>query len=73
MPLEIRRQERETSQNLLRRFTKSVQQSGILRKARSNQFKKRKKSEDMKKKAALRREEKKKEYATLKKLGKLKD
>jgi len=72
MPLEVTKQNRETSQGLVRRFTKSVQQSGILLRARSLRFKSRKKSENMKKKAALRREIKKKEYVRLKKLGELK-
>ncbi len=70
MGLEIKKQERETSQGLIRRFTKSVQKSGILVRARGIQFRKRKKSKDMRKKAALRREDKKKEYEKLKKLGK---
>lgn len=71
MPLEIKKQERETSQNLIRRFTRGIQQSGILLRARKIRFKERKKSEQMKKRAALRREEKKKEYERLKKLGKI--
>jgi len=71
MGIEVKKQERESSQNLIRRFTRSVQQSGILLRARKTQFKKREKSEQMKKKAALRREEKKKEYEKLKKLGKI--
>ena len=70
MALEIRKKERETSQNLIRRFSRSVQQSGLLVRARKLRFRTRKKSEDMKKKAALRREKKKKEYEKLKKLGK---
>ena len=71
MALEVRKHERENSQNLLRRFTKKVQQSGILIQARKIRFKKRKKSEKTKKIAALRREEKRKEFERLKKLGKL--
>jgi len=70
MPLEVKKQERETSQSLIRRFTRSIQQSGILLRARRVRFKKKEKSEQMKKRAALRREEKKKEYEKLKKLGK---
>ncbi len=70
MTLEIRKKERETSQNLVRRFTKSVQQSGILVRARKTRFRVRKKSDDMQKKAALRRIKMKKEYEVLKKLGK---
>ena len=71
MPLEVKKQERETSQNLIRRFTRGIQQSGILLRARKTRFKKREKSEQMKKRAALRREEKKREYEELKKLGKI--
>jgi len=70
MALEIRKKERETSQSLVRRFTKSVQQSGILVRARKTRFRVRKKSDDMQKKAALRRIKMKKEYEVLKKLGK---
>lgn len=70
MPLEIKKQERETSQSLIRRFTRRIQQSGILLRARKIRFKERKKSEQMKKRAALRREELKREYERLRKLGK---
>ncbi|MDO8663293.1 MAG: hypothetical protein Q7K28_00415 [Candidatus Wildermuthbacteria bacterium] len=70
MPLEVKKQNRETSQGLVRRFTRGVQQSGILLRARAIRFKKREKSGDMKKKAALRRVEKKREYNLLEKMGK---
>lgn len=73
MPLEVSRQERESSQSLARRFQKRVQQSGLLLRARKIRFKERKKSEQMKKRAALRREELRKEYEKLKKLGKVPD
>ncbi len=69
MALEIKKTERETSQNLVRRFSRRVKQSGILIQARKNRFQKRAKSNQMKKKAALRREQLKKEYEKLKKLG----
>ena len=69
--LEVKKQPRETSQALIRRFTKNIQQSGILVRARKIQFKKRKKSEEMKKRTALRREELKKQYERLAKLGKI--
>jgi len=73
MALEIRKKERETSQNLIRRFSRRIQESGILLRARKIRFKERKKSEQMKKRAALRREELKKEYERLRKLGKLEE
>ena len=71
MGLEIKKQDRETSQALIRRFTKGVQQSGILRRARDIQFFHKAKSQKVKKAAALRREVMKKEYKKLEKLGKL--
>jgi len=71
MALEVKKQERETSQNVVRRFQKRIQQSGILQRVRKSKFKERKKSEQMKKRAALRREELRKEYEKLKKLGEI--
>jgi len=70
MALEIKKQSRETSQALVRRFTKRVQQSGILIRARKGRFKIREKSRDLKREVALRREEMKKAFEKLKKLGK---
>lgn len=71
MVLEVKKQSSESSQSLVRRFTKGIQQSGILFKVRKNQFWQRPKSRNARKKAALRREELKKEYEKMKKLGKL--
>jgi ribosomal protein S21 len=71
MALEVKKQKKETSQDLIRRFTKALQQSGILLRARKVRFREREKSEQMKKRAALRREEKKREYERLEKLGKI--
>jgi len=69
MVIEVEQQGRESSQNLIRRFTKKVQKSGILLRARKGRFFHRPKSEPMKKRAALRREKLTKEYENLKKLG----
>ncbi len=69
MALEVKRKDKETVQSLLHRFTRNVQQSGILLRARKTRFKERRKSQQMKKRAALRREEIKKKYEKLKKLG----
>lgn len=71
MALEVKRKDKETVQSLLHRFTRNVQQSGILLRARKTRFKERRKSQQMKKRAALRREEIKKKYEKLKKLGKI--
>ena len=69
MPLEIKKQEKETSQNLVRRFSKRLKNSGILFRARRGRFQKRNQSPQLKKKSALRREELKKEFKRLEKLG----
>ena len=71
MVLEVKKQERETSQSLVRRFGRRVQQSGILVRARKTRFRVKQKSRQAQKRAALRREELKKEYQKLRKLGKL--
>jgi len=70
MGIEVKRQEKESSQGLVRRFTKKLQQSGLLLRARKTRYKKKPKSRQMKKRAALRREDTKKEYEKLSKLGK---
>ena len=69
MGVEVKKQERENSQGLIRRFTKRIQRSGILLRARKNRFYKRQKSKDMKRRAALRRGKLKAEYEKLEKLG----
>ena len=70
MKFEIRKNERETNQSLIRRFTKRLKESGILIGVKRSQFKKRQKSKQQVRKATLRRLEKKKELDKLKKLGK---
>jgi hypothetical protein len=69
MALKVNKKEKESSQSLVRRFSKRLKKSGILLRARKLRFKKRKKSNQLKKRAALRREEKRKEYERMKKLG----
>lgn len=69
MGVEVRKNERETSQSLIRRFTKRVQRSGVLAIAREGRYRQRPKSRQMKKRAALRREQLRNEYQKMKKLG----
>lgn len=57
MAVQVQRKEKETSQNLVHRFTKVVRQSGILLQVRGNQFHKRAKSALAKKRSALRKVE----------------
>jgi len=71
MALEVQKQEKETTQNLIRRFTQAVRESGILMRARKNRFKEKKKSETAKKRTAKLREEMKKKQEMLAKLGKI--
>ncbi len=74
MVIEAKKQERENSQNLIRRFRQKIQRSGLLVQARKNRFYQRpKKSSQLKKRAALRREKLKAEYKKLDKLGLLKN
>lgn len=69
MTVQVKKQGRESTQGLVRRFTKAVQQSGVLLRTKKERFRKKEKSEKIKKRAALRREELKKKYNYLKKLG----
>lgn len=69
MPLEVKKKERENPQNLVRRFSKRIKQSGLLIRVRKKQYRRRTKSPQLKKRAALRREEKKKLYEKRKKMG----
>ena len=71
MAIKIKKIDRESSQSLTRRFTRAVQQSGVLLQARRHRFFQRPKNKNSRKKAALRRQILKKEYEKLKKLGKL--
>jgi len=68
--LEVRRQEKENPQGLVRRFTQRVQRSGILNRAKKNRFFKSPKSQERKKRAALRREQLKKEFKIKQKMAK---
>lgn len=68
---EIRRKEYETTPAMLRRFTRSVQQSGVLLQSRKNRFYLSKPTRRQKKERALRRIKNTKERMRLEKLGKL--
>jgi len=72
MSIKIKKHSKETSQSLVRRFSRRIQQSGILRRARKNRFFNPAKSKTLKKKAALRREELKKDYEKKVKMGEIK-
>ena len=71
--VEVKRRERETTGAMLRRFTRRVQQSGVLLNARKKRFYKGKPTKRVVRDSALRRLGMKKERSRLEKLGKLKD
>ena len=70
MALQVTKKEKETSQNLVHRFTKTVRQSGILLQVRKGQFHKRAKSDLANKRSALRRVELRAQKAKADKLAK---
>lgn len=57
MPVEVKRKEKEPTGSLLRRFTRRVQQSGVLLNARRTRFYKKPKTRRQTKASALRREQ----------------
>jgi len=71
MAIEVRKRERESVQSLLRRFSRRVQQSGILIRTRRGRFYIPPLTKRQKRLSALRRFEIKKEREKLYKLGKL--
>jgi ribosomal protein S21 len=68
--IEVRKKDRETSENLIRRFTRRVQQSGVLMHVRKTRFRKDEKSKREKREEALYKIKIRKEIDKLKKLGK---
>ncbi|OHA71200.1 MAG: hypothetical protein A3D64_02965 [Candidatus Wildermuthbacteria bacterium RIFCSPHIGHO2_02_FULL_49_9] len=68
---EVRKQERETNQALIRRFTKRLRDSGILINAKKSQFHKRPKSPEMRKRTLLRKLEKQRTLEKQRKLGRV--
>lgn len=69
--VEVKRKEGETPESLLRRFTKRVQQSGVLIRAKKNRFYERPKNKRAQKEDALRRKALREEREYLRKIGKL--
>ena len=71
--IEVRKKEKETSESLIRRFSRRVQQSGVLVRARRTRFKNEEKSKTEKRQEALYKVKIRKEINKLKKLGKFDD
>ena len=76
--VEVRKKERETDESLIRRFTRTLQQSHVLNEARSTRFRQKKKTKRQLIKEAIYKERLRKEIDKLKKMdrfdeSKLKD
>ena len=68
--VQVEKNNNESSANVIRRFQKRVQNSGIVRRLRDNRYHKRVKSDNVRREARLKKLEKKNEYDRLYKLGK---
>ena len=71
--IQVKRKERETAESLIRRFSRRVQQSGVLRRVRKLRFRQEEKSKDMRRGEALYKVKIRKEIDRLKKMGKFDD
>lgn len=68
--IQVKRKERETAESLIRRFSRRVQQSGVLRRVRKLRFRQEEKSKDVRRNEALYKVKIRKEIDRLKKMGK---
>lgn len=68
--IQVKRKERETAESLIRRFSRRVQQSGVLRRVRKLRFRQEEQSRDDRRSEALYKVKIRKEINRLKKLGK---
>jgi ribosomal protein S21 len=71
--IEVRKKDKETTESLMRRFSRRIQQSGVLVRARRTRFKNEEKSKTEKRQEALYKVKIRKEIGKLKKLGKFDD
>lgn len=69
--VEVEKNGNESNANVIRRFTKRVQGSGIIRRMRDNRYRSREKSANVRRAARLKKLAKKNEYERLYKLGKI--
>jgi ribosomal protein S21 len=73
MAISVKKKEGETTGSFLRRFSRKIQQSGVLVRARKARFYEEKPNKRATRMKALRKETKRKEIETLKKLGKFEE
>lgn len=69
--IEVKKGENESTTSLIRRFTKKIQESGILARVRSSRFRKRTLSDLKKKEMAIKKARSKQKMDFLRKLGKI--
>lgn len=69
--IEVNKNPNENNASIVRRFSRRIQESGIIRKVKGSRYNKRKESKLIVKKSALKRIEKRAEIEKLKKLGKI--
>jgi len=69
--IEVKKNPNENNSSILRRFSRRMQESGIVRKVKSARYNVRKESKLKIKKSALKRMSRRKEIEHLKKLGKM--
>lgn len=69
--VQVEKNTNESSANVIRRFTKRVQHSGIVRRMRDNRYYERTKSENVRREARLKKIAKKEAYERDYKLGKI--
>lgn len=69
--IEVRKNPNENNASVLRRFSRRVQESGIIRRVKGSRYNERKESRIKVKKSALRRIGRRLEIEKLKKLGKI--
>ena len=71
--VQVEKNNNESSANVIRRFTKRMQNAGIVRKIRGQRYYARTKSRNVQKETRLKKLARKKEYETLHKLGKIQE
>jgi ribosomal protein S21 len=69
--IEVKKNQNENNASVLRRFSRRVQESGIIHKVKGSRYNERKESKLKVKKSALKRLTRRKEIEVLKKLGKI--
>ena len=70
--IEVKKNNNENNASVLRRFSRRIQESGIIHKVKNSRYNERKESKLKVKKSALKRMGRRKEIEKLSKLGKIK-